>query len=465
MLSDVITRVAHFFIYALIARYLGAYEFGQLSLALTLLFTFQILAPAGLRLLIAREVALDRERASQFLVNGSLIAILFSTLSMGMIFIIANLLNYSQDTMNIILLVALGLVPFSLATICEAIFQGWERMELISISNLFRSVIVVVLAYLLLSEGYGLNSIGLLFSASYFSLAGLELGLLLHFIIKPQFKIDLIFVVELTRKSLTFLGFQGALAISNTAIFLMLSHYFSETEVGFYNAATQIMMPMLIIFQSLVLSAYPLMSKRYSSGIAGVKEISDKLIIVLLTLVLPFVVGIYKYTDRVLILLYGNQDFTSSSGILQLMLLTLIFRAASAVFGRVLLASKQEKVVLKIVLIESIINIVLGFVFILNFGLMGAAITAIVFAFLDFLLHYRYTLRLFSPAIPWKQLWKPLVAAGFLVLYLVFQQITSIFWIGMIGCVIYSTVWLVISIYSSGGWEKFLQNNRFNLSG
>jgi len=45
--SDVTNRLSTFIIYALVARYLGALEFGQMSLGLTLFHTFQLLAMAG----------------------------------------------------------------------------------------------------------------------------------------------------------------------------------------------------------------------------------------------------------------------------------------------------------------------------------------------------------------------------------------------------------------------------------
>ncbi len=47
MASDVINRVSSFVIYALVGRYMGAFAFGQISLALSLFYTFQVFAVAG----------------------------------------------------------------------------------------------------------------------------------------------------------------------------------------------------------------------------------------------------------------------------------------------------------------------------------------------------------------------------------------------------------------------------------
>ncbi|NJL54242.1 oligosaccharide flippase family protein [bacterium] len=45
--SDVINRVTSFVIYALVGRFLGAFAFGQISLALSLFYTFQVFASQG----------------------------------------------------------------------------------------------------------------------------------------------------------------------------------------------------------------------------------------------------------------------------------------------------------------------------------------------------------------------------------------------------------------------------------
>src|SRR3954463_4653308 len=55
--SDVLNKAATFMVYALVGRYCGARAFGQLSLGLMLLYTFQVFASAGLPTLITRDVA------------------------------------------------------------------------------------------------------------------------------------------------------------------------------------------------------------------------------------------------------------------------------------------------------------------------------------------------------------------------------------------------------------------------
>ena len=68
--SDAMNRVTSFVLYALVARHLGTHEFGQLSLALTLFYIFQVLAVAGLKTLTIRQVTKDPAQTSRYFING-----------------------------------------------------------------------------------------------------------------------------------------------------------------------------------------------------------------------------------------------------------------------------------------------------------------------------------------------------------------------------------------------------------
>ena len=117
LVSDVVNRGTTFVVYALIGRYLGSYEFGQLALGLSLFYIFHVLSALGLRKLITREVAKDRSKTGLYIVNGSFLIVLASLASVVGLTLFILLMNYSADTRLIIVLLALGLLPQSLSAI------------------------------------------------------------------------------------------------------------------------------------------------------------------------------------------------------------------------------------------------------------------------------------------------------------------------------------------------------------
>ena len=80
----------------------------------------------------------------QYLVNGSAIVVVFSLLSMAALLAFVRLADYSTETVFVILLLSLGLLPFSLSTVCEAVFQAWERMHYIAWANVPVNIAKVV---------------------------------------------------------------------------------------------------------------------------------------------------------------------------------------------------------------------------------------------------------------------------------------------------------------------------------
>ena len=74
--SDVLNRGTTFLIYVLGARELGPESFGQMSLALTFFYSFQVIAVFGMPTLLTREVAKDHDQSMKYFSNGMLVGLL-----------------------------------------------------------------------------------------------------------------------------------------------------------------------------------------------------------------------------------------------------------------------------------------------------------------------------------------------------------------------------------------------------
>jgi len=376
--SDAVNRATTFVLYALIARHLGTHEFGQMSLALTLFYISQVIALAGVKQVIVRAVARDRTTTSQYLTNGTLIVGLASLLAIAGLMLFVLLIGYSADTAAVILLISIGLLPYAFSAICEAIFQAWERMRYIAYANVPANVAKVVLAFLLLSSGYGLYYLIVLLLLTLAMVAIIEWWLMLRHIARPIMKIDLRFCVSLVKVSVTFLGIDTIIAIMGSINILFLSKLAGEAEVGLYSSANQLMVPLMLIYQGIVLSVYPIMCRRFDTSPQSLKRISEYLIELLLVIALPVVVGLFYLAGPVLLLLYGNKDFVLASTALRIMIWLLVLTALTNVLGQVLWASLREKVTLRIVAVDAVVGLLLGAILIVPFGLVGAAIATVL---------------------------------------------------------------------------------------
>src|SRR3982074_2120541 len=271
--SDVMTRATSFVLYALVARRLGTFEFGQLSLALSLFYAFQVLAVAGEKTLIVRQVAKDRSQTRMYFVNGCVIGSLASLVSLGAVFGFLRLAHYAPGTDLIILLLSLGLFPYAISAVCEGIFQAWERMHYISYVNVPVNLTKMVGAYLLLSWNRGLYPVILVLVASFFTAAGIEMWLVVRRFPAQGGRMDIPFSVAMVRTASTFMGIDGALAIENSLNVIFLSKLATEREVGLYSAATQLMVPLVLVYQSIAQSIFPVMCRKVEPGLRALKRI------------------------------------------------------------------------------------------------------------------------------------------------------------------------------------------------
>jgi O-antigen/teichoic acid export membrane protein len=449
--NDVMNRATTFLLYALVARYLGAFEFGQLSLALVLFYTFQVLAAAGLKTLITREVARDRTRTNLYLLNGILVATGASALAMAALAIFVQLMAYSGDTASVILLLSLGLLPFALSSVCEAVFQAHERMHYVACANLPVNLGRIGLGLLILHQGYGVYAVVVLLMASYAALALIEWSLLWRFVHRPVFELDIRFAWALVRSTATFLGIDVLIAISASLNVILLSKLADETDVGLYNAAVQLLAPMMLVLQNMVLSVFPLMCRRLDSGVADLKLIAEQVMALLFVLVLPVVIGVSFLADSVLLILYANRDFLHASEILRLAIWGLIPTGLMSVLGYVLMASHRERLTLGLVAAHAIGNVVLGYVLISQLGVRGAVALVLLDKLVGLVEHYLIVRKLVARVDLARVAWRPVVAGSCLAACLAVVRDDGIIVSVLAGGVVYLGVLMALIAWSMGG--------------
>jgi O-antigen/teichoic acid export membrane protein len=284
---------------------------------------------------------------------------------------------------------------------------------------------------------------------------GAEWWIILRHISRPKYKPNLATAVAMTRSSITFMGFQSIIAITGSFIYVILSIIVSETEVGLFNAATQVITPVALIYESIVIAGFPMLCQRFRINLPALKRMSDRLVELVVSIALPATIGLFFLGRKVLLLIYTNREFARSGEILRIMAASLIMSALSAVFGRVLLASLREKILLRIVSIKFLVSIICGLIFIKAFGLLGAAINFLLISVLDTGLHFFQVSRLYPKLFPWRRLWKTTLATVGMTVFLLARPELGVVMEVVVGGLIYAVLWLVLSIWSAGNVRQF----------
>ncbi len=444
--SDVMNRATSFVLYAMVARHLGTFEFGQLSLAFSLFYVFQVSAVAGLKILIVRDVAKDQSRTRLYFKNGCVIVAASSFASL----VLLSLLS-------------VGLFPYAIAAVCEGIFQACERMRYIACVNVPANIAKIGGAYLLLSRNHGLYAVILILLASFFAVAGIEVYLILRRFPAQRASISIPFCLATVRSAITFLAIDKLVALESSLNVILLSKLASETEVGLYSAATQLLVPLALVYQSIAQSIFPVMCRKVEPGYQVLKHIAQQATELLLVLALPVVTGIYFLGNGALILLYKKPTFLAAVPALRVMAWILIFQVFTSVLGQVLLACHREKVTLRIVIVVLLVTVVVGWPLISHFGLRGAAITLLLTRLIATIQHYIPVSSLFSGFPLGKIAWKPVIAASCMAAYFAVATNLEAVLRGVSATLIYGAALFALAILASGGPRQFM--NKFLLLG
>jgi O-antigen/teichoic acid export membrane protein len=376
--SDVLNRAATFVVYVLVARHCGAHSFGQLSLGLMLLYTFQVFAGAGLPVLVTREVARQRELSGRYLANASVIAFGACFLSLAGLVFLVFVSRYPADTSKVILLLGLGIVPCSLTAIANAVLQAWEKMHVIVLVAIPVNAAKVGLSWYLLSRGHDVDAIALVLLGCHLATLLLEWPVLFRFIHMREVGVELAFCRELLRGTWRFLGIDSLLALWGSTNTLLLSWFAGEAAVGLFAAAWQLLVPVTMTFQAVVNGLFPILCRRADADREQFRRLSVLLLEVLAIVAVPGCILLYFGADSIIALVYGAEGFAGSVAVMRLIVPMLLLQVITLTLGHVLFSQRQEHRSLRIIAVDVAFNAICGTALIYGFGLVGAATTVLL---------------------------------------------------------------------------------------
>lgn len=424
LLTNRLTQgIATFVITAAIARTLGAEALGQYLLAINYYYIFVNLASQGFKTLFTRELTRNPSITPVYLVSGTLLQLWFGIVGSIAMILLVFILPYTAATSSICYITALMIIPFALSNITEAIFQAQEKMHLIAFSTVPIYLLRLFAIIWAVQQRAELPTVMEILIISEILILIIQWILLLRFI-QPKWQIDRAFIWQTIGTARTFFAMEGIGIIASRVDILILSLLGSEVLIGIYGAICQLLQPFYIVSSSIALAAFPGMSKAVSLGTEKQQQTAASTIEVLLSLSLPFLVGMFFLGDRLLMFVYQDPNFAKETMILHIVSLSLLTGASARVFSYLLIANGLEKLHLIEVVITTVVGSLAGIVLISKFQLVGAALMNLSIGFTNFAVMFYFIYdRLFHLRI-WSIIRRPvLVSLAMSIVFLVLNQI------------------------------------------
>ena len=453
--TNIVNRATMFVIYILVARYLGTHQFGQLALAAALLFSWHKIALVGLQTFITREVARNQELAATYLVHATVIGFFSSIIGIGLIVPFVMAMGYSPATGEVIYITFAGLVPLVLSQICEGVFQGRERMDLVAYVNVPVCLLKVIAVVVSIHWGLGIQGVVISLTVLQFAVMILQWLVVVRWMGLPRVAFALGTAQMMVRSASVFLGIQATNAIKASAAVTVLSKAGGESSVGVFVAASQLLVPFSLLFNSVSFALFPAMCRGYDQGMSRLLIVVRSVIEGLMIIALPAVVGLFVLADSILMLFYGDEEFLVSADVLRIIVWSLLAELLASVMGQALWASSRERLSLRITVINTIVHC-LGCIVLINaFGVIGAAASALLTSIINLIQHLIPAAEMFSVAGLAAAVRKPALASTAMAVFVVYGRDLNL--AATIGCaaILYGLVLTGLFVWSAGGISQF----------
>lgn len=391
--SLVLERTISLVLFLVIARRLGPVELGEYALVFSFLAIFETLSVFGQNLLVVREVARDRASAGRYLVNSSALVLVAAVACAVLMPFVARWLGYSPQTVFYILLIGLVLIPDSLATVSESVLQAWERMEFITLFRFATNLLGTALAIGLLFRGAGLAAVFWVLVGQR-SLLTAAYGWLVwqRGVRGTQARVEWPFCRGLVRVSLAFMGMSVFAALFKNVDVWILRGMSTATEVGLYAAADRPVALITLAAPILMTALFPSLSETYRSSPERFERILESSLRMLAATV-PFVAGLLALAAPGLVALLYDTGYDGVVRPLQILAWSLVPTFLAALLFRVLLASNNERISLRVSFVNVVANVGLNLWLIPRGGAVAASFVALVTGVLGLVQNYWYVDR------------------------------------------------------------------------
>lgn len=387
LLQRIVGRLLSYLLIIYLARQLGVLNFGKFVFANSFAHLFLILSDFGLTTLIIREVARDRKIGPQYVGNAATLKIALSVITFVAILFILNIMAIPYDTRIIVYLIAACFIFENMGTFFGGVFQAYERMWFNAIIQIIQKLFLLLLCFILLSRGYGLVAICVVYLLSGMFYCCANAGFVTYRFLKPHYEVRLGFWRELLKESLP-LAISAAIAMVYYNIdMIMLGKMKDEAVVGWYGVSYHLYFAIITFFGAFLVAIFPVMSRFFEAHRERLSRIYEKSFKAISGLGLPLSVGCVLLSKKIILFLYGPQ-YEHSIIVFKIFASIIVFGCLNGLASYFLVSINRQRLVVKVLAITTGVNVLLNFILIPRYSYIGAACATLVSEILFFIISF-----------------------------------------------------------------------------
>lgn len=379
IIAQVVYKILTLIMMILIARFLGAQGFGQISYGLSFVWVFLFLSDFGFSELFVRDVALKKNLFEKYINNIVTLKIFVGLVSYAMIILLGWRFSFGIEKFWIISILGLSVILDSFVYFFRSLFRAKETMEYEAVLMVIEALLKIGIVFLAIKSRINLHGAILIAVALLIVSA---MNFLINFIIFifNHKKFSFAFASNLWRyllgNSFPF-AFVYILALLNFRVdIIMLSVMEGDVAAGWYNADYKLLEQFFIIPITLSYVFLPVFS-RLSESHDDLQKIFKQAITTLFVFSFACVGLCYLFGDKAIEIIYGR-GFENAKNYFFILSLVLPIFFIKPITEKFLYGLGKQLIVCAVYLAGVICNIILNLFMIPRLGINGASIATII---------------------------------------------------------------------------------------
>ncbi|MCI0514437.1 flippase [candidate division KSB1 bacterium] len=429
LITDILSKVLLTVLSILVARMLGAIEFGVLGAAIAFSEMFSFLPNFGFKNYVNREVAKYPEKSGLYFSNIALMKAGLSLGTLALILFAAHFMNMDAHKYSIVVLATLIMLLESYIQFYTAFFRGFQKAEYEAAILVSQNFLIAIAGIVTVWLGYGLFAVMLVRTIAVTAVFIYGFLLLRAKILQPPYTLRRSLGIELLKASTPFTVLAALIVINAHVGIVLLNSIKGDEITGWYKAAFNLCGIFQFIPASVAGAILPAMT-RFSKDLqfARAEKIFNRSIKYLLLLVLPVAAGTTVLADKIILFLY-QEAFVPSILTLRILIWIIVLSFSNTIFNVAFLSIDREKNFMRVQILGTLVYIGMCVAFIPSLGHNGLALAAVAAQFAVFLTSAVMLARVF-PGFNFRAIaLKPLLASCLMALLAFACQSMHLFFI------------------------------------
>jgi O-antigen/teichoic acid export membrane protein len=387
--GNIIGQILAFFTLLYLPNVLGPSAYGIYNSAVALMMYFFLLCDLGLSIYCIREV--NKKNNGDAIINKIFMLKFYLSILSSILFVIICILVY-RDTLERITFVSMSVGVFSMGVYIDYAFNAKNDMKYIGRGNIIKNLLFFIFVIIFIKTKNDIYYATILYSLS---LMITSLYLILAYnkrYHKLKFTKIEINDIKLIKYALPMAISLLMVQINNNFDILYLSFVKGKEIVGYYSAAYRIINAIITIMVFYFNSAYPTISELHNKNKEMLKNYMEKFYVIGAAFIFPITFGGIALGNKIILLLY-SQNYFPSIRAFKILLVLLIIRYISSVFGAVLIMGNESKKFTMCVIIGAIINVILNIVLVPKYSFIGSSFSTIVCEMVQMLLLFYFCFK------------------------------------------------------------------------